>query len=382
MLLRIVSKSVFVLRTCSIVARNIRHKNINRISSNLVNSHFSTNFFRKYSSSNEEEEIDQESFYHIQQLANRYLAYDEAQKDELMREIESYENLAEVVKCIENNAEKFHKDHLVQLLLLSGKHRNKQEPTVIQNISEFVEAIDSQVPQMNDIELGICLLHLRLLGLSSRHTVMQKLIKSLINSLSQKKNDIDSLALSLFLEALCLERDLYSKLIMVDSLPVVNTKLDNCKDPLEFYHLISCLNNIHPILSTNALNSYKDKIEQFLRENMITSDHVRIIFKTINFLNYPHWSTANADLIQKFLLILQKSVPTMLPKDLYQTNRALYVQYEPSTLIPLLRDRANKLLDETQDVELLQIVCLYCTPQERIKYAEMLRGMRIFSFFS
>ncbi|CAG9797447.1 unnamed protein product [Chironomus riparius] len=373
MMLRIVSKSLLLHRACSLISHKVRHNHLSRISSVLGKmSHFPSDL-RSISNINEDEDIDQENFYHMYQLANKYLSHDISSKDRLMKKIDNFNEIQQVVKCIENKLEQFNKDHIIQLLLLTGKLRDKQELTIIKNLDKFVEKIGTKINEMNDIELGITLLHLRLLGFNSRHPVMQKVINSLMDSMSQKKNEFDSLAMSLFTEAMCLERDLYSKLIMVETLPVINSKLNYCNDALEFYHLISCLNNVHPVLSSDSLNNYKDKIEEFLDKNLITNDHVRIIFKTINFLNFPHWSTANAKLIQKFLILLEKSVPNMQPKDLFQTNRALFVQYEPSMLIPLLRDRAKKLLEETQDVELLQIACLYCTPQERIKFVEMLR---------
>lgn len=375
MLLRIVSKSVLLHKACSLISHRVRHNHFSRITAVLGKlSHFPTDF-RSISNINEdEEEMDQENFYHMYQLANKYLSHDTSTKDTLMNKIDNFNEIQQVIKCIENNVEQLNKDHIIQLLLLTGKLRDKQELTIIKNLDKFVEKISTKITEMNDIELGITLLHLRLLGFNSRHPVMQKVINKLMDSISEKKDEFDSLALSLFTEAMCLERDLYSKLIMVETLPLINLKLKDCSDPLEFYHLISCLNNVHPVLSSDSLNNYKDKIEEFLEKNVITSDHVRIIFKTINFLNFPHWSTANAKLIQKLLITLQKSVPNMQPKDLFQTNRAIFVQYEPSKLIPLLRDRANKLLEETKDVELLQIACLYCTPQERIKFVEMLRG--------
>lgn len=373
-MLRIVSKSVLLHRACSLISYKVRHNHFNRISAVLGKfAHFPPDL-RSISNINEDEDLDQENFYHMYQMANKYLSHDISRKDELMIKIDSFNEIQQVVKCIENSLEKLNKDHIIQLLLLTGKLRDKQELTIIKNIDQFVNKINSNISEMNDIEAGITLLHLRLLGFNSRHPVMQKAINSLMDRMNKKKDDFDSLALSLFTEAMCLERDLYSKLIMVETLPIINLKLNNCIDPLEFYHLISCLNSVHPVLSSDSLNLYKVKIEEFIDKNLITSDHVRIIFKTINFLNFPHWSTANAKLIQKFLIILQKSVPNMQAKDLFQTNRALFVQYEPSMLIPLLRDRANKLLEETQDVELLQIACLYCTPQERIKFVEMLRG--------
>lgn len=373
-MLRIVSKSVLLHRACSLISYKVRHNHFNRISAVLGKfAHFPPDL-RSISNINEDEDLDQENFYHMYQMANKYLSHDISRKDKLMIKIDSFNEIQQVVKCIENSLEKLNKDHIIQLLLLTGKLRDKQELTIIKNIDQFVNKINSNISEMNDIEAGITLLHLRLLGFNSRHPVMQKAINSLMDRMNKKKDDFDSLALSLFTEAMCLERDLYSKLIMVETLPIINLKLNNCIDPLEFYHLISCLNSVHPVLSSDSLNLYKVKIEEFIDKNLITSDHVRIIFKTINFLNFPHWSTANAKLIQKFLIILQKSVPNMQAKDLFQTNRALFVQYEPSMLIPLLRDRANKLLEETQDVELLQIACLYCTPQERIKFVEMLRG--------
>jgi hypothetical protein len=189
----------------------------------------------------------------------------------------------------------------------------------------------------------------------------------------KKDSNVNTVALLLFTETLMLERSLYSKLIMVETFPLIFNKLEKCENPLECYLLACCLNSVHPVMSTDALERTKKFFNKFLDQGLINEDHPKIMLKILNYLNFPYWSAFNSELTQKLLLVLQKSVPKMTQKELFQTNRAIFGQYEPAQLVPSLRDRANELLNETQDVELLQIVCNYCTPDERIKYVEMLR---------
>lgn len=265
------------------------------------------------------------------------------------------------------------KEEIVQLLLRYGELRNRNEPTVMKNIHEFLERIGSCVDQMSALELTICLLHLRLLSVDMKSKIPQEMIEKVYDYMKEKGVEMNDMSLALFTEALMLERSLYSKLIMVETLPVIFDKLKACDNANSLYLLARCLNNVHPVLSMGALSKTKELIEGFLERHIINEQHPKVIFRLLNYLNFPYWSSYNCQLIQRLLMVLEKSIPKMNQKELFQMNRAVYTQYEPGKLLPLIRDRANELLNETKDVELLQIVCAYCSPDERTKYVEMLR---------
>jgi hypothetical protein len=239
-------------------------------------------------------------------------------------------------------------------------------------MNELCDQISKYVHEMNDVEHAIVLLQLRLLGIKSRHDLMQDIITKFTSNLKLK--NVELIAISMFSEFLRLEKDLYSKYLMIETLPILNEKVTTIDNPVDFYYLVSCLNNVHSVLSNDAMETYKAKIEDLLDREIINSDNTRVIFRTLNFLNYPHWSFSNTALIQRLLLVLKKSTHKMNKQELLQTNRAVQVQQEPANLIPLLRDRAHALLKETKNVELLQILCMYCTPDDRIKYVKMLRN--------
>lgn len=243
----------------------------------------------------------------------------------------------------------------------------------MKNTEDFLQKINSCVDQMNPLELAVCLLHLRLLSIDLKSEVPQKIIEKLYSHMKEEGVNMNTIPLMLFTETLMLERSLYSKLIMVETFPVIFEKLKKCDNAVECFLVSCCLNNIHPVVSMEALKKTKEFFNKFLDQGLINEDHPKVIFKILNYLNYPYWSAYNGDLIQKLLLVLQKSIPKMSQKEIFQTNRALFAQYEPAKLVPLLRDRANELLNETKDVELLQIVVTYCTPDERTKYVEMLK---------
>lgn len=265
------------------------------------------------------------------------------------------------------------KDKIVQLLIKYGQVRSKTEPTIMKNVDEFLSKIDTCIDQMDVLELSVCLLHLRLLSVDLKSEIPQKMIEKVYDHMKEKGAEMNTMALMIFTETLMLERSLYSKLIMVETFPIIYEKLEKCDNAVDCFLVVCCLNSVHPVVSMEMLKKTKNFFEKFLEKGLINEEHPKAIFKIINYLNYPYWSAYNSDLMQKLLLVLQKSIPKMNKKEIFQINRALFAQYEPAMLVPLLRDRANELLNETQDVELLQIVCSYCTPDERTKYVEMLK---------
>lgn len=360
MLLRLVKKClIFPL---------FRHQNVRQFNKHLFSPiYYQSHILKKYSTDedeiNNEAEEDQTNFIQSRlKIVNC--------KDPVLERIEKCESIPEFVEISDEISTK---DQLVQLLLLHGKIRNRNEPTILKNVKEFVDKVDKFYPQMNEIELAISLLYLRLLSINTKHGTLQNMIEILLNHIKEKKDQPDLMVLSIFTEFLSMEKSLYGKLIMADLIPIVSTKFQDCKNAEEILFLASALNNIHPVISLDALENTKSKINQLLDQEIINENHPKIIFRFLNFLNFPHWSSFNGQIIQRLLLVLTKSIPKMTKKELFFTNRSIQIQYEPASIIPLIRDRAQELLDQTKDVQLLQILCLYCSPEQRIKYVEMLR---------
>lgn len=318
------------------------------------------------SSSSEIEDEDDTKF----DYGHEYIISTTNSTDPVLNEIRKCKSIEKFKKLTDEVSSK---DQIIQLLLLHGRIRDSNEPTILKNIDQLVCKVSNLLPQMNDVEIGICLLYLRLLSVNTRIEPIQNIIEILLNNIKKKGVDFDSQALALFTEFLYLERNLYAKLLMVETLPCINAKLDKCNDPVEAYFIGRTLNQIHAVLSKNALAKIKLKIEEFLHKKVISEEDPKTIFSYLNFLNFPHWSIFNSNLIQRLLLSLEKSIPQMTQKELIHLNRCMFLLYEPSNFIKLIRDRAEELMKKTQNVDLLQIICLYCTPDQRIKYVEMLR---------
>lgn len=379
MLVRIAANSFLRSQLANSFVKIVRHNHIHRSSTSFIlQNNLLSQFKQTRNLSHEIDEEDEISNY--QHLLDLHLNLKDVSKDEITTRILDLKDISEVKHFIEENLEIIEANHIIQLLLLYGKFRNRNEFTFLKNRDDFLEKISTILPNFFHLTgefqaetgLAILLLHLRLLGIKRTNETMQKIIENLTQIFKEKGVECESISLSIFTEAMLLEKDLFSKLIMVDFIPLINSKLEKCSDAKDFYHLISCLNNIHAVVSIDALTKYKAKIEDLLDNKIIDSSHTKIIFKIINFLNFPHWSEMSCNLIQRLLNILQKSIPTMDAKSLFQTKRAFSVQLEPN-IIPLLRDRALELLQKHQDVELLQIVCMYCTPDDRTRYVEMFK---------
>lgn len=144
-------------------------------------------------------------------------------------------NCATVEEFLSLSQEVETKDQIIQLLLLHGRIRNRNEPTILNDINDLVKRIDRVLPEMSDVELGLCLLYMRLLSVNTKIDTIQSIIGTLLSNVKEKNLQFDSIALSVFTEFLMLERSLFSKLIMVETLPIIFSKLETCSDAEEAF---------------------------------------------------------------------------------------------------------------------------------------------------
>jgi hypothetical protein len=377
MLLKVVVRSVLLSRSAHHIAQSARHCRITRVSTNFRNIPPPTSpQLRCLSSDDFDDEDNEEDYSNIAQLGIKYLLHDD-QMDDWIREIDKYEKIDEVKNCIETKLDQLEKKHIIRLLLLSGKMRNKDEPTKISNINDLIQKIDILLPDVgnDETELAAILLHLRLLGVQRTNDTMQKIIEKILEIFKEKGSDSDLFALSMFSEMMVLTKDLYSRLVIIDTLPIAKQRFERVDNARDYNHLISYLNNVHGIFSIRAMLEIRGKIEECIDKNLINNNNV-LLFKTLNFLNYPYFAAQNGALVQRLLLLLQDRVYTMNSYELLRVNKSLFTQHEPASLVTHLKNRAHVVLNETKDVKLLQIVCKYSSPQERTSYVEMFKGER------
>lgn len=158
--------------------------------------------------------------------------------------------------------------------------------------------------------------------------------------------------------------ELYSQLLYVKAIPRLVKYIESCDNSDEIRLISVTLNNMHSIVTKEVLNSYKNKVEEYLDNGQL--DSVKSILKIINFLNFPHWSIQNTFLIRKLMMALKDNIHKLESRELVVLNRAFHSQLESAQLIPLITERARDLMEVSPNIELLSSAVLYSLPEQRI----------------
>lgn len=166
-------------------------------------------------------------------------------------------------------------------------------------------------------------------------------------------------------------RGLYPQLICVKLIPRIITGIATCEDSDSIRLLTVTLNNMHQVITKSVLDQFKSKIDEFLQNGILNNDSVKCVLKIINFLNYPHWSQLNTNLIRKLSLTLIDKIEEFDTRELMVLNRVFQSHLEPSQVVPLLVERSTKLMENNPNVELLASAVLYNSPERRIELTEI-----------
>lgn len=78
------------------------------------------------------------------------------------------------------------------------------------------------------------------------------------------------------------------------------------------------LNSLHQLVTEDILTLYKDKVQELYDNGTIRPDKVKCLLKIIQFLNYPHWSQQNSNVLRTLVLLLRDQIPTFQVKELEQ----------------------------------------------------------------
>lgn len=291
--------------------------------------------------------------------------------DKIILEMKQCNSFEEISKFIDNIAS-LEKDQACQLILtLSDIVRNLETVPVL-NIESIVVRFDQILDQMTIEEISVCFHYLSKLGINVKQPIMERMSDKIIEEI-KKQNNFSLTYLSHFTVGLNTDKGLYSSILAVATIPQISKQLNECSNVNDLYLLTICLTNISNIISLNLLDDFKSKVEEFLDKELLNETSSKCLLKVTNFLNYPHWSFRNTALIRRILIELQDNIKFFETRNLVTINRAFQSQLESASLVPLLVKRAQELLTESPNVELLSLAVLHITPDRRLKIAEMLR---------
>jgi hypothetical protein len=130
-------------------------------------------FVRNYSSELNEYDDNYETDktdFQLDELAVKALSYNQS-SDPVIQNLNNCTNIQELLQLTNILKDK---RHYVHFLLLTGKFRNPQEPTVLLDSIKFTDNVNNFISGMSSIEMGVTLLYLRLLGIDSTQATSRR----------------------------------------------------------------------------------------------------------------------------------------------------------------------------------------------------------------
>jgi hypothetical protein len=361
---------------------------------------FSTNAPR-YSSIYQDEydfddEIDSECDYSakIRESYVRDLLYKNS-KDLLLNRIYCCVSIQELFNVLENNIHYYNSEHITQTVLVlfdlrtiycdiniaSGKHPNELSTEFSQKLQEnstfqkLLNITEQKINCFDDDALSYSLLYLNKLGLNIEVTAVQLLCHTL------KRKLIKNFCLSRtarFLETVFNEATLRPYFISQELVPLVLNEIDSCSSPETLNNLTMCLNKLHKIVTEESFDKYKEKVESFIENGVITSSNYKTILQIIAFLNYPKWREKNSVLISKCILLMKHNLNELNVNEIILMYEIFFKIQEPGTILSNLQRCSSKhfhQLDDTvtvEKIELFSTILYFASPHLRGRFQKTL----------
>lgn len=182
-------------------------------------------------------------------------------------------------------------------------------------------------------------------------------------------------ALSRLFVAVNSVRGIYPYFICKDAIPAVIEYLTNCTDSEEFRLVTISLTHMHQLVTNDILQLYKKKVEELIRLDQITTQHIGCILKAVNFLNFPYWSQQNTGLIRDLSLKLINNINEFQTREIVSLFKVFQSQLEPAELIPLIAAQSLKLLENDPSSELLACAVLFTLPDQRVAMTKIAKDI-------
>jgi hypothetical protein len=205
-----------------------------------------------------------------------------------------------------------------------------------------------------------------------RDPLVIKLIERITNEL-KKDGDFPTICLARYSFPFSHQKDLYSTYFAVQILPQTIKQLEKCTNVDDLNNITMTLNNLCYLVSNDNLKKFKNKVQEFLDNELINMTTISCILRIINFLNHPHWSIKNSELIRDLCLEIEEKIPTFTTRHLMTLNKAFQTHLESSKILGSIVKRSHELILESPSAELLSMAVLHVTPDQRTKTANMIK---------
>lgn len=360
---------VRVLAKCirSRVAPIVLRRNLNQI--HLKPSTAINNFTRN-SSTGDSEQVEVLDIEGVRPIVIKDLLYPSS-TDSVVQQINECCTRDDLMKFVIAAGE-LNKIQLSQLILALWSHQKSAADVIAFDLDNLIQRTSQLSEELSIDELCCDFLYLHRLGVNRKHPMMEALSKRVIDHINEG-NHVSLQSMTQFTAAISGDGTLYYSMLAVATVPPINQNLAQCDNADDLLMVTICLNNISQIVPLSVLNVFKAKVKSFLDQGLLNEMTSRCIFKIINFLNYPHWSWRNGQILRQLLLELEDNIKYFEKRDLLTLNRAFQSQLESARLVPRLVDRAQSLIKIKPEVELLSLAVMSSTPDQRTEIAELVR---------
>lgn len=238
--------------------------------------------------------------------------------------------------------------------------------------NEIFKKIETFMDSMSIDEIVSCFMCLHQIEDSDlRGETMNKLMGKVFDEL-KKDEDFNPVNLARFTFPFSHQKELYLVIIAIDIIPHIIKQLEKCSNVDDLNYITIAMNNLHHLITYDNLNKFKMKVREFLDEELLNITTLSCILRIVNFLNYPHWSTRNFELVRDLCLEIEEKIPTFNTRHLMTLNKTFQIHMESSRMLRPLVKRSQELMEDEPSVELLSMAVLCVNPDQRMSIANMI----------
>ncbi|KAF5301434.1 hypothetical protein FQA39_LY02163 [Lamprigera yunnana] len=185
-------------------------------------------------------------------------------------------------------------------------------------------------------------------------------------------------ALSRIITAVRVEPNISSLFTILNAVPIILNKLENC-ETLEDLKLITiCLNHLHQLISDDAIKLYINKLKERLHDSLPGHDTFKAYLRFISFLNHPKWSNRCMNLSSEIILRMKNNLHLLDMYELFIVFESFLKNHEPGDMITEIQRCASKIFVKFEEapfeIKLKLLSCIICfsSPMNRSDYEKMI----------
>ncbi|XP_071452664.1 FAST kinase domain-containing protein 1, mitochondrial [Hetaerina americana] len=251
-------------------------------------------------------------------------------------------------------------------------------------MTKFLELIKDNYVHMSPDELACTLLYLGKMGFSDvleskdeNVNLLMSVVREMFQACETKLNTFSLPALSRLMAGTRFWRhskpSVFDRSNCYDTIEdIVLQRIDHCSSTEDLRLITICMAHLRPSIGFDSLKKYKKYVADVISKNSFSITDARAVLRAAAYLNLPHWSNLNVDLMRKLLLLFEGKIKELKPSDIVMLNHLLKSQLEPAVLVREVEKTASELLQKKKDsipvIELMSCLVQSMTPSSKKRF--------------